>query len=940
MSMATSSSVRSPSDGQSTDSTTEPLKHLPAGYAPQSIQRVEAEEFASTAFCSGYGLYQSAEGGGRNSCSPYTAITWADIIERMHTPQSVPKRRAQWAIFSTYPSRKSKAQRQHGEFHALTVDLDHNPPAVKDSAVRIANLVRGDVCTYTSRSATPWEPKSRTLIPLARPIEGRLYGLLQACLNDRLEAGGLNPDRATERPAQLHFLPNQGEYYETATVEFLGTLDWQAEFGEELAAKEAELAGREEALARRREEAARKVRERQQRRQQTGERSPIDAFNEAFSPREVWESYGAAWHGQRGESPYSTSGTFGITLSDDGQHWHSFHSSDVEAGIGTVDASGDGCWGDAFDLFAHFDHDGDFKAAMKAAGDMFEVDPGLTLTEHNQRIYRQSPTHPAPEDEFESHTEGGTEQPPSPLPDTLPPVPPFDPEKLLPAELRHYAVDVAQRQQSPIEYSAVAALVGLSAVVGRKILMRPKQHDDWTITPNLWGALIGGPSTMKSPALQAMRFPLDEIEADARRAHEAMLATHAGDAEIAEMESKAAKKRAEKLVSQGKREEAKDELDKVSTPSDPPSHPPRLIVNDATVEALGEKLNENPNGVLLLRDELYGWQAKMQQEEYASDRAFYLECFNGNGRYTYDRIGRGTVAVEHCILSIIGGIQPARIARLVRGTTRGTEDDGLLQRFQLAVHPDPVTSWQWVDRPPSQHAKERYQAVFTRLHALPTPPEDSEPPHWHFSQTAQSEFIRWAEALHQEARTGNLPPAMEAHLLKMPKTVCSLALLFALVNGEQETVGLDATQMALAWADFLRRHAERVYSAATSQNLAGAKLILNRREKLPQPFKAKQVQQRGWSGLDSTEAVAAALDLLEEHGYLRSIETRTGGRPRIDYHWNPMLATGTENISEIPSDTPRKPTKRGLRGPTPDTFTDATPPSPNHEESPDDNWLH
>ncbi len=140
------------------------------------------------------------------------------------------------------------------------------------------------------------------------------------------------------------------------------------------------------------------------------------------------------------------------------------------------------------------------------------------------------------------------------------------------------------------------------------------------------------------------------------------------------MECQAAKKRAQKLVNDGKRDAARAELDKVDSLADPPKHPPRLIVNDATVEALGEKLNENPNGVLLLRDELYGWLAKMQQEEYASDRAFYLECFNGNGRYTYDRIGRGTVAVDHCILSIIGGIQPARIARLVRGTTKGTDE--------------------------------------------------------------------------------------------------------------------------------------------------------------------------------------------------------------------------------------------------------------------------
>ena len=57
----------------------------------------------------------------------------------------------------------------------------------------------------------------------------------------------------------------------------------------------------------------------------------------------------------------------------------------------------------------------------------------------------------------------------------------------------------------------------------------------------------------------------------------------------------------------------------------------RLVVNDATIEKLGELLKENPNGLILVRDELSGWLAKLNKEEYQTDRAFYLECFDGNG---------------------------------------------------------------------------------------------------------------------------------------------------------------------------------------------------------------------------------------------------------------------------------------------------------------------
>jgi hypothetical protein len=51
------------------------------------------------------------------------------------------------------------------------------------------------------------------------------------------------------------------------------------------------------------------------------------------------------------------------------------------------------------------------------------------------------------------------------------------------------------------------------------------------------------------------------------------------------------------------------------------------VVNDSSVEKLGEILNENPNGLLLVRDELAGFLAKIESEEFQSDRAFYLEAY-------------------------------------------------------------------------------------------------------------------------------------------------------------------------------------------------------------------------------------------------------------------------------------------------------------------------
>ena len=81
-------------------------------------------------------------------------------------------------------------------------------------------------------------------------------------------------------------------------------------------------------------------------------------------------------------------------------------------------------------------------------------------------------------------------------------------------------------------------------------------------------------------------------------------------------------------------------------------------------------------------------------------------------------IGRGTVDIDHCILSIIGGIQPTKIARLVRDTMTGVADDGLIQRFQLVTWPDDIGKWQWIDRAPNEKAKEEYYAIFNMIHNL------------------------------------------------------------------------------------------------------------------------------------------------------------------------------------------------------------------------------
>lgn len=470
---------------------------------------------------------------------------------------------------------------------------------------------------------------------------------------------------------------------------------------------------------------------------------------------------------------------------------------------------------------------------------------------------------------------------PKPLPSGLARVMPWRGE-LLPAALQEYVWDVAERTQCPPDFVGVALVVAVSAVVGRKFTIHPKQHDDWMVVPNQWGVIIGRPSAMKTPALKQALRPLDALETRERKQHDLAVEEYRTNSELLDIERKAAKSKATKLVGSGDKVGAREELTKVSSDMQTPVQR-RYTVNDSTVEKLGELLNENPNGLLLVRDELGGWLATIQSEDGSVARAFYLECFDGNGSFTYDRIGRGTIFIESCCLSLIGGIQPSRIASLVHAAISGELDDGLIQRLQLAVYPDDVRDWRLVDRWPNKAAAERVEQIIDHLDRLPAEPRTA----LRFSPEAQEIFNAWYTCHMQQSRSEHLHPALQSHCLKMPKTIAGLALLFELIEGGREAVGSESTARAIDWAIYLMSHAQRLYGAAINAPLLGARLILERQQKLPEPFTPREIRLKGWTGLDSLDAVNNALNVLIEHNYIVGYEVagEKGGRPSTRYVW-------------------------------------------------------
>ncbi|MBK6321281.1 DUF3987 domain-containing protein [Candidatus Aalborgicola defluviihabitans] len=492
---------------------------------------------------------------------------------------------------------------------------------------------------------------------------------------------------------------------------------------------------------------------------------------------------------------------------------------------------------------------------------------------------------------------------PAPLPDALPPVMAFN-YSLLPDSMRPWVADMAERMQCPPDFLAAGVMVAISGLVGARVVIQPKARDNWLVTPNLWGAIIGRPGAMKSPALNEVLKPLKRIEAKKREAYQAQCGEWEVSQRLRKLQDAASETRAKATLKKSNDVEAARELLRAAD-LEPEPIPERLIVNDTTIEALGEIMRVNPWGLLVERDEIYGLLKSMDREGKEGDRAFYLTAYDGDKSYTVDRIMRGlNLHIPRLCAAMIGGIQPGRLSEYVRGAMAGGgADDGLIQRFQMAVWPDSSPEWQDVDEWPDTPARQAANAVFDRLEALPTPEGDA--PVWRFDDAAQALFREWRTELELRLRSDTLHPVMEAHLSKNRKTIPALALLFALIDTpEAGQVCEPELIRALGWAEYLETHATRIYAAGIKPEIEGAALLLKRIRAgamvdkdgvIAKTFTTRDVYRKGWQGLGDVDAVRGAADMLVEYDWLRRElvpGSAAGGRPSEQYRINPAVLGG------------------------------------------------
>jgi hypothetical protein len=318
----------------------------------------------------------------------------------------------------------------------------------------------------------------------------------------------------------------------------------------------------------------------------------------------------------------------------------------------------------------------------------------------------------------------------------------------------------------------------------------------------------------------------------------------------------------------------------------------RVLVNNSTPEKLHEVLSANPAGVFVLRDELSGWLAELDQEGREVQRELFLTSWNGDTEYRMDRIGRGSRFATMCV-SMAGSFQPALLQNYLEKKDR---KDGLFQRFQLFVWPDP-RKWKYVDRAANSLGIAKAAGVYATLAKLP--PESLK---LHFNSDAQKIFETWTDQLMAKVDSEE-EEDKQSHLSKYRSLMPTLAALFQLADIAAATspgelllggrlIDVEHTQQAIAFCAYLESHLERIYAAIRPAfiRIAFGILGLIKEGRLKSGFAVRDLQRsaRGTRG-HSTE-IQTACDELEALNWLRARGTKSydqAGRPSTKYEINP-----------------------------------------------------
>ncbi len=422
--------------------------------------------------------------------------------------------------------------------------------------------------------------------------------------------------------------------------------------------------------------------------------------------------------------------------------------------------------------------------------------------------YRQRQTQDAP---------SRAQAKPEPWPDLEPlgstDRPPF-PVEALPPILRDWTAAIAESTQVPADLPALLALATTASTIQGRIAIQPQSG--WTEPTNLYVAVLLDPANRKSSVFRAATAPLRDVEQALIEEASPGVARARSERRQAEAKLKRLEKLAADKGDARARDEALDLAEQLAGWQEEAL--PRLLVDDCTSERLEMLLAEQ--GGRLYSASAEGNVFDLMAGKYTrtgADFGLYLKAHSGDD-IRVDRVGRGSVHIDHPTLSCAYTVQPEVLRSVARDPSfRGR---GLLARFAYAAPESNIGRRLVAPPPPSTEVVQRYGGLIMALsrsrieNTLPL----SAPAARVFHEWQSEVEIMLAESIsvisvtenpHDENTIGTLASVQDWGG-KLCGLTARMAAVLHVVEGEGLDVGPLAIERAITIARYLIPHAKYV----------------------------------------------------------------------------------------------------------------------------------
>ena len=426
-------------------------------------------------------------------------------------------------------------------------------------------------------------------------------------------------------------------------------------------------------------------------------------------------------------------------------------------------------------------------------------------------------------------------------------VPPF-PVDALPPTARAFVLAGAEALGCPPDFVAPHLLAFCGAVAGNSRTLRLKPG--YAVAPIFWEGVVGRPGTVKTPALNHARRPLDVLQQESWERYTAELERWEG----------------EKPAERGAR-----------------PRPEHFFATDTTTEAVAWALTTS-RGLAVSHDELAAWVGSFDAYKKGGDRPTWLSAWSGAPLKPNRKTGE-PIFVPDPVVCVLGGVQPAVLPSLAGEAAR---DDGFVPRLLLAwpdAEPQP-----WSDAAVGEDVVGDLLAV---VRALRLPGEQTVVTT--LSENAYAEWKRWFDENQRVvAASAGLAAGWAA---KAPVHLARIALVLHLIAHPRDharTLDAGTLRDAIQVVEFYRAHLGRVLPAfgGSASRTGGAGLaarVLRVLERALPAWVGRAELAIRLGGHDPAEAVGAVLEDLLATGRVLRRWAATGGRPREEWR-----STGTE----------------------------------------------